>query len=64
MSNFVLWATKKDQPDYTECIISETQSTDKLQQLKVWAVKKGYHKLRVETYNDDFMSDELKTILI
>ena len=66
MKNFVLWAVKKGQPDFAECVIDETQSTDKLQQLKVWAVKNNYHHLRVETYNDNYntMSDDLKTILI
>lgn len=66
MSNFVLWGTKKGQPDFAECIIDETQNIDKLQQLKVWAVKHGYKNLRVETYNDNYntRSDDLKIIRI
>lgn len=66
MNNFVLWGTKKGQPDFTESVIDEVSSIDKLQQLKVWAVKKGYHKLRVETYNDNYnlSFDDLKIIRI
>lgn len=66
LKNFVLWGTKKGQPDFTECVIEDTPDIKKIQQAKVWAVKNQYHHLKVEAYNDNYniISDDLKTIRI
>jgi hypothetical protein len=60
---YILWATKKGNPEYMEQLITETTSLEHLSEAKSWAIQNGYEKLRVMEYNGE-APDFTQTIAI
>ena len=51
MIEFILWGTKKGNPEYMEEIIIETTDPIKLDKAHKWGKENGFVNLRIQQFN-------------
>ena len=65
MITYVLYALPKDEArDYMETIITETKDQNHLNKAKEWAIKEGFHSLRVYEHVEGSKPDFISAINI
>jgi hypothetical protein len=65
MITYVLYGLHKDeQRSYMESIITETKDKEHLAKAKAWAIKEGFHALRVYEHVEGSKPDFIKAINI
>ena len=65
MITYVLYALPKDEKRaYMETIITETKDKNHLEKARAWAIKEGFHALRVYEHTEGTMPDFIKAINI
>ena len=65
MNTYVLYALPKDEHrDYMESIITETTDKEHLAKARAWAIKEGFHALRVYKHVEGSKPNFIKAINI